>query len=410
MDAQTGPEHFPSRSQLPASALERLEECAFEFGNSYDSYLVMEEPREYFFSSGRRGAVGFRRWGRNMQVVGGLLAAPDDQQELLDELIEFARSRRWRLTFFSLNRSDLKTFRERNFQVSKLGEEPIVMLDETEWKGQAYEWLRRQEKACQKNGVMFREIDLAAEPDKYEQQIAPELEEVSRQHLAETLHAREMTFFVGQFDPHGLGRRRLFVAEREDRIECFVVLNPCSAGSMWAIEVFRKRRDAVRGVIPFAMLQALRQLQKEKIRCASLSLIPWLRSAHWMKGGSYVMTVASYGMWHFGNALYDVRGMYHFKSRFRPHWRETYVASLPDFGWSSILTIGILWGLFRVNPFKLFVHWWRDLRDPGRRSLAEPPFRPERIYRQLRVDEPHPEFAPAAAAVSKSTTRAGADR
>ena len=391
MDALSSPEYFPSRAKLPPAAAERMEECAFQFGGSFDSYLVTEGAREYFFSSGRRGVVGFQRVGRNMQVVGGLLAAPADREELLDELITFAHSQRWRLTFFSLNRTDFQTFRSRGFQVTKVGEEPIVMLDETEWRGAAYEWLRRQEKACQKSGLTFREIDPAADPADYKQRIAPELDEVSREHLAETLHRREMTFFVGQFDPHQLGRRRLFVAESASRIECVIVLNPCLNGSMWAIEVFRKRRNAIRGVIPFAMLQAMRQLKSEGVPYASLSLIPWLRSGLLMKGGSYVMTWASSFMWNHGNALYDVRGMYHFKSRFRPHWRETYIASLPSFGWSGILAIGRSWGLWRVNPLRLLSHWWRDWRDPARKSLAVPSFRPEPIFR-LRIDEAHPEL------------------
>lgn len=396
MDAHSAPEYFTSRTAMPAAALARLEECAFQFGTSYDSYLVTEGDREYFFSRGRRGVVGFQRFGRNLQIVGGLLAAPEDREQLLDEVLEFARSRRWRLTFFSLSRSDFPTFRSRGFQISKIGEEPIVVLDETEWRGGAYEWLRRQEKTCLKSGLTFREIDPAADRDDYERRIAPELEAVSREHLAETLHHREMKFFVGQFDPLALGRRRLFIVERPGtpgkepgRIEGVIVLNPCLNGSLWAIEVFRKRRDAARGVIPFAMLQALRQLQAEGVPYVSLSLIPWLRGALWMKGGSRAMTITCFLMWHFGNALYDVRGMYHFKSRFRPHWREMYVAGLPSFGWSSILAIAMSWGLFPVNPLRLLAHWWRDLRDPARKSLAVPSFRPEPVFRNLRVDKLH---------------------
>jgi phosphatidylglycerol lysyltransferase len=324
-----GPQHFASREDLPASAAARLEHCAFAYGASYDSYLVTEGGREYFFSTARRGVVGFRRQGRDVQVVGGLLAADADREDLLNELVEFVRSRRWRLTFFGVGRNDFKQFRDHGFQITKWGEEPIVLLDETEWKGAAYEWLRRQEKGCQKSGLTFREVDLAAESADYAQRIAPELEQISQEHLAGTIHRREMKFFVGQFEPHALGRRRLFVVESAERIECFVVLNPCLAGAMWAIELFRKRSDAVRGSLPFGMLQAMRQLQAEKVPYVSLSLIPFLRSNAKVAGDSFLMRAVSHCMWRFGAALYDAPGMYHFKSRFRPHWREMYVASLP---------------------------------------------------------------------------------
>jgi phosphatidylglycerol lysyltransferase len=387
MPVTIGPEHFPSRDALPADAAERMEHCAFAYGTSYDSYLITERDREYFFSSGRRGVVGFRRWGRKMQVGGGLLADPADQEELLVELLAFARSQRCHLTFFGLGRSDFQLYRQFGFQITKLGEEPIVVLDETEFKGQPYEWLRRQEKSCQKNGLTFREVDPITEGADYANRMAPELESISDEHVAGTVHRREMKFFVGQFEPFALGRRRLFVAETASRIECFLVLNPCLSGGMWAIEIFRKREDAVRGCIPFAMLQVMRQLKMEKARYVSLSLVPWVRYNATVTGDSSLFRLVNHCLWHYGNALYDVRGMYHFKSRFRPHWREMYVASLPAIDWLSVVGIGMSWGLFRVNPLRVVANWWQMRQDTNRKSLAEPPWRPERVIRNLRIGD-----------------------
>lgn len=384
------PEHFASREALPADAAARLEHCAYTYGETYDSYLVTEDDREYFFSTARRGVVAFKRSGWNVQVAGGLLADPDDQEELLHQFIEFVQSRRWRLTFFGIGRSSFKLFRRFGFQISKLGEEPIVVLDETEWKGQAYEWLRRQEKSCLKAGLTVREIFPEAEGTDYVNRIAPELEQVSREHLQSTLHQREMKFFVGQFEPHNLGRRRLFVAETNSRIECFIVLNPCVEGTMWATEIYRKRNDAARGVIPFAMLQVMRQLKSEKVGYVSLCLVLWLRSHAAVSGDSRMFRIMNNGLWKYFNALYDVRGMYHFKSRFRPHWRELYVASLPGLSWTSIILMGFTWGLLRVNPFRLAVAWWKDMFDASRKLLAEPPYRPEQVIRDLRRREATP--------------------
>jgi phosphatidylglycerol lysyltransferase len=393
------PQHFKSRRDLPSDVAQRLEHCAFTYGDSYDSYLAMEGDREYFFSSGRRGVVAFCRWGSVMQIAGGLLADPADREELLVELLEFARSRRWRITFFGLGRSDFKLFRAHGFQMTKVGEEPLVLLDETEWRGQPYEWLRRQENGCLKQGLTVSELGADVEASHYREVIAPELLEISRDHLAGTLHRREMKFFVGQFDPHDLGRRRLFVAKTGDRIEAFVVLNPCLNGSMWAIEIFRKRRDAARGIIPFAMLQVMRQLKKEKVQYVSLSMVPWVRMHATVSGDSFLMRFFCNTLWKYCNSLYDVRGMYHFKSRFRPHWRELYIACQPKFGWSNLTAIGMTWGLLYVNPFRLLKHCWRDYFDPTRKSLAEPPWRPERLIRDLNRPE---QVAEEAAAVRPS--------
>jgi lysylphosphatidylglycerol synthetase-like protein (DUF2156 family) len=80
MPSDSPPEYFATGQPLPSAAAARIEECAYALGETYDSYLVTESDREYFFSSGRRGVVGFRRWCGHVLVVGGLLAEPADQQ------------------------------------------------------------------------------------------------------------------------------------------------------------------------------------------------------------------------------------------------------------------------------------------------------------------------------------------
>ena len=73
----------------------------------------------------------------------------------------------------------------------------------------------------------------------------------------ENMHAAGVRLFV-EVGPRGgltgfvsdaLGDRRLFVARRDGRIEAFIVCNPCLGGTMWAVETYRRRADATRGVV-----------------------------------------------------------------------------------------------------------------------------------------------------------------
>jgi phosphatidylglycerol lysyltransferase len=387
MSSLSGPEHFPAGKPLPPAALKRIEQCAFALGETYDSYLVADSDRDYFFSSGRRGVIGFRRWGLHVLVVGGLLAEPENREQLLREFLKFIRSRWWVVTFFSLDQDACELFRRHGFRVSKLGEEPIVMLDQTQWRGKDYEWLRRQENYCLRQQVTLREVDPEAEGDDYRSRLVPELAAISRDHLAATVHGCEMRYFVGQWEPLSLGRRRLFVAATPRRIEAFVVLNPCRGGAMWAIEIFRRRKDAVRGILPFAMLQTLRRLQAERVRYASLSLVPWVRCDQPLEGDSWLFRSFTKLWWRLGNSLYDVRGIYHFKSRFRPHYRPLYLASWPRTYVLTLVAIGFTWGLLPFNPLRWLRHWWRDRRDPSRQSLAEPELSGERTVVRLSFEE-----------------------
>ena len=86
-----------------------------------------------------------------------------------------------------------------------------------------------------------------------------------------------MNFLDGRFDADRLGRKRLFIARSADRIEGFLICNPCLNGTQWALDVYRQRPDGVRGTVAFLMHQTLQLLKEEGVERASLCLIPSLR-------------------------------------------------------------------------------------------------------------------------------------
>jgi phosphatidylglycerol lysyltransferase len=384
IEVPTGCEYFASQSAMPPEAIAQLENYAFSYGETYDAYLATEDDRQYFWSPGRTGVIGFVRWHHVLNVVGGLLSAPEHEEQLLKEFVEFVRLNRLTVNFFNLGRREEKIFRRQKFKINKCTEELIVRLDRVNWQGKAYEWLRRQENFCVRKDLRVREIDPRTDPESYRHQIVPQLEEVNREHLASTVHGRELVFLEGRFDPWSLRRRRLFVTSEAGRIIAFVVCNPALAGDLWAIEIYRRRAAAPRGVIPFTMLHVMRQLKDEGVPYASLSSVPFLRCGPPIKNDDLRFQGACQFFWHAMNWLFDVRGIYHFKSRFRPEYREMYLATYPRMSILSMFALGASWELFRISPLRLarhVVHYWRSRKK--RQELATPEPRPERKIRNL---------------------------
>ncbi len=382
-----GSEYYPGRVPLPAVLDDRLRRYAFCYGDTYASYLVTEPGWETFWSPEHRGVVPFTRWsGRYVMVVGGLLAPPEEKEPLLDAFLRWAKRHGRHVTFYNIDRQQLPLFRQRGFQVTKFGEDPVVRLDKTTWEGKDYEWLRRQENFCTRQGVRLVEVNPDPSDPRYRGQIAPELEEVSREHVAGTLHGRELSYFVSRFDPNRLGQRRLFVAQRDSRIEAFIVCNPCLGGTMWAVETYRRRADATRGVVPFAILQTMRALKREGVAYCSLSLIPGVRCETAVRGDSPIARPTLVFWWRHLNAVFDFRGIYHFKSRFHPEYREMYMVASPNVTVGSMIALGMTWGLIRFNPWRLLGRVLsRRRKTDSRKSLAEPDVRPERVLRRFTV-------------------------
>jgi phosphatidylglycerol lysyltransferase len=376
-----GTEYYRRLAEMPLELRARLDDLAYRHGRTYDSYLVTEPDREYFWSSDRRGVVGFHRWLKYLHVVGGLIAADEDRASLLTEFNAFCRANRKHATFYNIGDDEAPLFRRQGFQLTKAGEEPILDLPYTTWRGKPFEWLRRQENWCRRKGVVCREVIACSDDDEYRCRVAPELQVVSREHIESTPFRRELQFFEGRFDPLDLRRRRLFIAEggsgagngAPPRIEAFVVCNPAEAGRMWAIEIYRHRSDALRGVVPYLMLHVARTLKAEGVERLSLSLCPGLRCETPLEGDSAMVRIGTGVWWRWGSWMFDLRGIYHYKSRFRPEFHNRYFAAMPKLTVLSIRSFLLLWGIVVPSPQGMLNQVWRKWRQrPARAHLASP--------------------------------------
>jgi phosphatidylglycerol lysyltransferase len=160
----------------------------------------------------------------------------------------------------------------------------------------------------------------------------------------------------GTFDPHQLGRRRLFVARAnrgKGRIEGLLVCNPYRAGAGWAFEIYRRRTDAVRGTIPFLMHEAIEILREEEVGEVSLCLVPGLRAATPLPGDSALARRALILSSRYFNFIFDAAGLYHYKSRFRPRFESRYLCARPALSvgsaWAFVRSLGVL----DIAPSKL---------------------------------------------------------
>jgi phosphatidylglycerol lysyltransferase len=348
----------PESSTIAGSGLAAglLEEFAYRYGRSYDSYLVNEPDRESFLSRSGDGAVGFVRVGKYLKVGGGLLAPDESKPGLLGELVEYAARGRHCLSFYNVTDDDVSLFRDYGFQVTKWGEEAIVDLPGRTWEGRAFEWVRRQTNYCLRSGLVFSECrrdELSA--DEWETMLS-QFSAMSAALLAAKPQSRELQFLDGSFDANRLGRKRIFIARGEKgrgRVEGFLVANPGDNGRLWSFELYRHRPDAVRGTVTFLMHQAMRLLQHEGAERVSLCLLPGLRSRQPRPGDSVLARRGIACGSRYFNFLFDTAGLYHFKSRFRPRYENRYICALPKITFGSAWALIRLLGVLDVEPRKL---------------------------------------------------------
>lgn len=357
-------ERFP-RAEQGTLAWEQLENLAFHHGDSPDSYLATEPHGEFLLWREGQGAATLDVDGRQWHVPGGLLTAEPDKAEFLDDLLTLARRERAVLSVYSVADSDRSLFEQSGFQVTKFGEEPVVDLRGLTWEGKAFEWVRRQTNFCRRQGLQVVEACRPTRFDVDKTVCAKDADWLVLKHCLHEIQTNDLNgrpfekplrLFEGQLFPDHLHRRRLFLARQANGyVEGYCIANPYQGGAGWAIEMYRRRRESTRGVIAFLIREVIDQFAREGAAEVSLCIVPGrgleqgtARESRWARWALRA--------WHrLSPPGFSLPGQEHFKTRFRPRFRNRYMAIAPGASLSSLLSFIRVSGGFCFSP-------WRTLR------------------------------------------------
>ncbi len=356
---------------MDAASIARLEDTAYRYGRSYDSYLVMDLDRKYFWASGYCGVLGFVMRGSHAVVVGGLISPDDARERLLAEFKDHCRIKGWTACFGLVSEADLPLFDRHGFQCTKIGEDALVDLSGCSWQGKDYEWVRRQTSYCLRQGLICEEIAASNMTAERWQSRMTELSDISEQFLDRTPHGHTMHYFVGRFDPARLYRRRVFAALADGgagRVEGFVVCTPYRNGAAWGIEMYRSRHDAVRGTVPFIIRKAMQIFAADGAGEASLCLMPAANCSKRRKGDSWFIHTYTRFTHRYMNFILDTPGIYHFKTRFRPRCESLYCCVWPKGSVRPLHAMLTVWGTLQFSPRLAIGRGIRRLRIRRRRS------------------------------------------
>ena len=355
---------FSDYAKIPDPLLTQIESFAYSYGQSYDSYLITEDNRHIFMSCSGEGMLGFIPHWNHYHVIGGLLAENnDDKIELLDDFIEYANTKSVRtIVFHNILAADLHIFTARGCQATKCGEEPIIDLQDTSWTGKPYHWVRRQENFCKRQGLSAEEVIPSWHSPYYRDIVAPELTEISKNHIRTTNNGHEFNYFAGRFKAEQMNRKRVFIAKNAQRIEAFIVCNPAKNGRFWAIEMYRYRQDAPRGTMPFLWMHALRTLKAENVQYASLSMMPFYNCEQKYSGDhAFLRNMNAFWFKHL-NWIFNAQGLHLFKSRFRPNYRPMFTVAYPKTTLLSLWSAFQLWEISSLmyKPKRLLQNWQKQ--------------------------------------------------
>jgi lysylphosphatidylglycerol synthetase-like protein (DUF2156 family) len=315
-------------------------------GENPSGFLALNDGTQRMRVDGIDGFVAYRAAGRRHLIqLGGVFAAKEDQDELLDHFLHLAHRERKKVVSVQLQRDDADRYAARGFTVNQFGASYAVSLNEFSLAGKAHMRLRNKISRARRSGLVVREVGPEPPAD-----VVAQLDAVDRTWLrGKGRHVKELRFMVGERSGPGTPWRRLFVAADEaGEVTAYVTFAPVGGGRPgWLHDLSRRSPAATPGTMELIVATAIDAFKAEGVRFLHFGLTPFtgLDRQHELERSS---SRAAAGAVRFlaahGRAVYPAADQLAYKMKWSPD-----VITPEYIAFSGAVSIRAIWSLLRVT-------------------------------------------------------------
>lgn len=255
---------------------DRVADLLRRHGDNSVSAFALEPDTDYFFSRNGRAVIAYRFESDTLLVIGDPIGPPEEMRPLLEAFADYCHQRDWQFAFYQARPERLPDYRQMGWRAIHIGEDPVLWTERFSLEGSELGGLRRSVRKLEREGLEARmffpgqnPFDAAHDPDG----LLGQMGELS----AEWLHGRaggERGFCMGRFEPGQLAGVWLAVAwhPTRRRVEAFCTWVPVWARRGWAIDLMRRRSDALSGATEFLIVKSVESARSRGDAMLSLSL------------------------------------------------------------------------------------------------------------------------------------------
>jgi phosphatidylglycerol lysyltransferase len=362
--------------ETAASPRDRARRLLERWGGAPLLFFALLPDKRHLFggADGREWGIAYRVVGRHALALGDPLGDPAAAPAAVSAFLDLCRRQGWRPAFYQVTGAHLDVYRAAGLRTVKVGEDAQIGLADFSLAGKRFKNLRNDLRRIQKAGVVLEVYGPDAPPPA---EVVAEMAAISagwrRAH-----RAKEGGFAMGAFAPDSdLFRESRFFVARDAQTSwmlAFTTFVPVfGAGETggsgtrgWALDLMRRRPDALHGVMDLLIISAAQTFTEEGAGLMSLGLSP-LAGADEQAEAAAVSHVRRFLFTRLGR-VYNFQGLHTFKSKFATHWQPRYLVSRRGLGLAA--TAGAILKAHLVAadyPAPLPV---RAVRSSRRRTMA----------------------------------------
>jgi phosphatidylglycerol lysyltransferase len=313
---------------------EHVERLLREYGASSIAWFALADDVDYFFSRNERAVIAYRFESDALLAIGDPVGPAEELGPLLAEFAEFCRRHDWPFAFFQARPEMLRLYESLGWRALHIGEDPVLWTNRFTLEGPAMSQVRRAVRKAEALGLTV--VQSAAGHDPFEPGAGPpgfaeELRAVSDDWLR-TRHGGEKGFCMGRFDAHRMRDVWVLAAWNPTarRVEAFTTWVPVPARLGWALDLGRRRHDAVSGAMDLLVVRAVQTARERgdamlSMSLSALAMVPDEPSCETEPATSPGPDRArAFLMQHLAR-FYDFKGLFRWKRRFDPSFEDRYL-------------------------------------------------------------------------------------
>jgi phosphatidylglycerol lysyltransferase len=298
-------------------------ECVAELiakGEDTTANLALLGDKNLMFNKDRTACIMFQTSGNSWVVMGDPIGPPELGESLAWEFLEDCDSMAVSPVFYQVTPDRLPLYVDLGLNLSKLGEEARVPLENFSLEGPARADLRQAQRRAVRDGAAFEMVSRSDVPATL-----PELRAVSDSWLA-AKNTAEKRFSLGFFDERYVAHFDVGVVRYEGAVVAFANLWRGGSNEL-SVDLMRYNDAAPKGVIDYMLIECMLWGRAQGYRWFNLGMAPLsgleehALAPTWHKLGRMVQR--------YGETFYNFEGLRKFKQKFDPVWRPRYLAA-PD--------------------------------------------------------------------------------
>ncbi len=292
-------------------------------GNSEDYFKLWPRDKSYLFSPDREAAIAYTVRNRVALGVGDPFGKHTNFDGLIAQFEEFCKKHSFDMAFVHVTNTHEKLYKKHNLTLQKIGEEAVVDLATFAQTTSKNKKWRHVNNKFEKLGYEF-ELRLPPHSTTF----LDELKRISDDWL-ELPGRVEHGFVMGYFDESYLKNCTIGILRNDEKqIVSFVNLIESYDPSEANMDLFRQRENSPTNMNDYMMCSLLNSCFEQGSERFNLGLCPLAGMDGEDETGA--MSRALKLIYNYGGKFYSFKGLYQFKAKFEPNWRERFIAIEPD--------------------------------------------------------------------------------